>query len=551
MATENQKKQDEERQEVQGSSSVHDSFDMLGIVTNNSDAFSAFTGSALFSTRSDRRVFDKPDYTPDCEFELKWDSIAGIMSVDFAPIISDQEGDEYTAKWSRQIWQNLKSVSTVASDFSYGAITCSTICVASIFLALADLRRIINFYNSNPSRNDYELYAIYSAMGLDLNGKTDINGAFTNWQTHVGAVNRCILNAFNIKLPVNMIPIFKWWEYLTSSVFYDDAIPEASQLYIFRNSVLYQWDGANKELGNLTRLNVPQQESIEDKCRRIIGMMNALMEQEDLKDLWALMLKAYGEESALALKKLPGDVSASEPVPYFYDINVLNALHNATIFPFGFDQTITVDMKTGYARPYVSCGHAAGPAREAAQSYVSARPIIDLGAINPSMEEVVNACRWKFYQKDFAYSETVPDRCYALDLGTEVLCGYRIYQLTVRGAGAKGLWNWYPTADRYYSFALLPTNAQDIFPYDDAFNYIRRVVLTAPFNYGPITANYIFKFQQGDKGRLIAMGYDTGFVNAAFIPGSYLNEIHRNFNNMAWGVPTKVQQQTINKAYNV
>lgn len=553
MATKDQKEQlDVHETPIEGGKAIQGNadFSMLNTVTNNAGKFTDFSSAAIFSTRSDRRMFVDPAYASEANYHTRFESIAGIMGIDFAPVITDQGGDEYTAKWSKQVWQNLKATSTTASDFSYGAITCATICVASIFLAVADLKRIINFYCSNPAYNDYELAAIYSAMGLQVSDY-DIDGAFSNWQLHVGAVNRAILNAYNIKLPYNLIPVFKWWEYLTTSIFYDDAVPESSQLYVFKNHIYYKWDGANKELGNLARLTVPSNESIADKCHRIVEMLTTLNEQEDLKDLWALMLKTYGEESALTLTDIPGSTAETVPVPYYYDINVLNALHNATIFPFGFNATITVDMKTGYARPYISCGHNPGYIRDIAQSYISSRPIIDLGVANPTMEEVVNAVRWKFYQSKFEYDPNVPDRCYAIDLGTEVLCGLRVYTLSPKGTG-RGKYEVLPTTDRWYSwytvFSELEGNTLHM---EQVQKYFERNISTAPFNYGPMTSLYIYYHDGSPTNGIIGYGPSTGFVNAAYIAGDYMNEIHRNFNNLCWGVQTKVQQQTINKAYNV
>lgn len=474
-------------------------------------------------------------------------TIPGIMTLDFEPLIAHSEpiAQSEVADIFTNIWTQMRILNNMTRDFQPQDIQIVFAGLMEIKTHMANVRRILNLMKSclNHELNDYYFSEpLVKALGFPMT-ETEMRQHWEEWW-----------QMYNVTLVGNLSKI-RWftdalvpgqnrWAGLCSQIYKDTpAYTDYCQVYMLRpryfHNIVARWDESSRaylwtfshegymvdDLPSSTGVNaftlylerihtLIRDIFYDDSTATIIATINAIVERN------------MGDQIHAEFLQFPNIPWEGEPTPLTFDMNMMLAIHNATILPVTVHDPIQ-DVESGRL-----------------EQTVTAQPTTyDKAAMAMAFPKVVNMPNYGLTTDDFicATQWTVTNTPYGLateviymrpgSMGTEVLTRAKIWR------------NQFNQVTGTYVLSSLAFDSVEV-PYysggDPTANELRGIInrmnaLTA-FENAPM--QYILDYSHATDQQPGAVKYVTGQAEVMYV-GDFgvLSQMHKQFVRNFWGYP--------------
>lgn len=261
-------------------------------------------------------------YSKTIKYEKDYDSIPGVMSIEFAPTIGRaNSGLDPINKVAEAIWKKFRTGITSNGWYEPADLMMYFMAADSIYMMWNHLKRVYGVAQWYDARNRYLPDALIRAMGF--NPHDDF------LTMHLPSL-RLALNKLAAKMATFHVPadmtIMSRHSWLTSNIFYDDdpSVTDMSQMYVFRPTYAYV-----AALGKLTSVPLGYSDttmSVTETVSMIENMINMMGQHLDAIKFSAEVDRVYqGKICTL------GEVKEDYELGCTYNPDVLTQIRNMTM----------------------------------------------------------------------------------------------------------------------------------------------------------------------------------------------------------------------------
>lgn len=349
-------------------------------------------------------------------------TVPGVVAVGWVPTIGVPNADRKDAinLAARNIWMNLRSLYSNKIPYTAGAIVYYLLALDSVMTMFAFIKRAYSIVYSYDARNRYVPDGLLAAMGLDPD---DFAANLPEVKVYLNEV-AAIMTSFGI--PTSISYIRDHME-LTSNIYVDGGT-SGSQYIVPSPAKLYKFDWDKNTMDLIPISTAAKQKWLVMKSR-CDSLLQAFVNYEDVYMIAADMQRMY---STLAGIQPVDDFVEISPV---YDPDFLTMFHNATL-PDGnltdalwhVSEVNAADNVGALKVAYATAQAQDGTLKSYNGSACLTAGVLDFHTSDPSIEDVLNACKWKYVMSlIWNGSTTAAPKIQMLSCGTSLISYVRIF----------------------------------------------------------------------------------------------------------------------------
>lgn len=416
------------------------------------------------------------------------DANPGAVIIDFLPIIgSDPHAKSYATLYKQggNLWQTVRSATPHAEKYQPGDLmTCVNI-TACLKPALADVERKIKSFYWESKTDQYASDGYWRMLVNATNNeeRRDYIGKIPEWVNRYNGVVRDI----GAKQIPDCFPIYHRWADMARVAYRDHKNEDEAQLIFFRPSHIYDFQARPEEDPGMDLVPQALPFDIESELTLIENVTKHIIEDSAFSGMFADLVLAFPEKECLKWDPFPLDYEHENKIPSIYDINVLMAIHNATVVRVNAP-TWKVLPKTGNIEGQIALGYG---------SYdLGMKPPICNSVLDDKIDvkHVLNLYQWVVCDSKAVY-DTSSALVSIINPPTEILTGMKIYH-----------YHWgLNDGRRVLSASPTLVNANTVFAwsaYDDAgqnmytYGYMKWKSALATFAWAPIYRERYVRMEQ-------------------------------------------------------
>lgn len=282
--------------------------------------------------------FYAKDYTTQ-RFYAK-DSLPGIFAINYISTIGISANDASNVNVaSRQIYSYIRHANSGHANYEAPDLMMYLVAMGEIYGWVATLDRVYGTCRYYSQMNRFTGKALVEAMGFDFDRIISELADF-----------RQLINVTKKRISALCVPktmsYFARRYYLNSYIF-KDSPSDRAQLYLFRQTDLYQLKATALSTGtSLFRFNLDDQLDLGSVKSLTDELLEPLLSDEDFNIMSGDILKAFGKEGCWSLAETP-DTFVVIPE---YNEEILDQIHNAT--QMSLDIRTTVPSSSEAYSPY-------------------------------------------------------------------------------------------------------------------------------------------------------------------------------------------------------
>lgn len=367
-------------------------------------------------------------------------SVPGIFRINYVSTIGISTSDTSNVNVaSRQIYSYIRHANSGHANYEAPDLMMYLIAMGEIYGWIATLDRAYGTCRYYSQRNRFTGRTLVKAMGFNYDSLVSELADF-----------RQFINITKKRISALCVPktmsYFARRYYLNSYIFKDSASDRA-QLYLFRQTDLYQLSATKLSTGtSLFRYNLDDDLDLGGIKTLTNEILEPLLSDEDFNIMSGDILKAFAKEGCWSLVDTPDDFVV---VPE-YNEEILDQIHNATQIRLDFSTTVPTGAYKAY--DYRGIVHQVNGsirnyefANSPTVGAISGRKdlILDLDEGHTDPKNVMVATRLSNISNHQEYDTGADEETGFLATGTEIVTGYSIFYNT----GSAGTYSYISVSD--------------------------------------------------------------------------------------------------------
>lgn len=252
--------------------------------------------------------------------------IPGLAAIQFFPTVGEANKINSPINMSaNELLAKMRKTVSVKLTFSASDAMMYLLAMDSMYLFYTYCIRIYGYNSTYSGMNWHMPQAMYKAMGLKIDSKTDWNG-FRIW------LNRWAYKLSQLYVPKD-VDYFKRHMFMSANVYLDSPSPKA-QAYMFTPTHIYQWKSGGTYGTKLEPVVIPgsllssgTEATLEDLQNFGDSVLDALLSDVDVKEFSGMFLRTFGSDNCIALSTIDEQFRL---VPQYVP-ELLLQIHNLTI----------------------------------------------------------------------------------------------------------------------------------------------------------------------------------------------------------------------------